>query len=402
MIASEEFGIVSSTSYWLSIDGDRLDDTDNLPGSASVVIVGGGLMGVATAYGLVEQGVDVVLLEAGRLAGGATGRSVGVFLPGTAPVEDVGHLSSVLRREGIDAGLQRRGHLSLASTHEVFEAFEGEVARRSPTAPQLKALDHRSCEEVTGVRIDKSFVGGRWMPSGQLINPVAVVHGLARALRLRGARIAQHTTVTEVHSGRAGRQVVCTTRTPVHARHVVYACNSAVTHLAPLAPRLVPRRGQVLATEPLPAIFPIGMAVDYGNVYWRQADDGVILIGGCRSRGGSGEEDTSTEAVTPAVQKALESFLPMAFPDLPPIRVRRRWSGIMDSSDDGRPVVGPLPRSEGQWVIAGFGGHGLPAGLGAGRALAESIISDRSSPLLSAYDPARLLPKYTRGQIHAQ
>jgi glycine/D-amino acid oxidase-like deaminating enzyme len=64
----------------------------------------------------------------------------------------------------------------------------------------------------------------------------------------------------------------------------------------------------------------------------------------------------------------------------------------MDTTEDGRPVVGPLPDRDGQWVIAGFGGHGLPGALGAGQALAESIYADRLSPILTAFDPARLTP----------
>jgi sarcosine oxidase subunit beta len=389
-----------STSYWLSASDPCSDDKpDKIRSSSTVVIIGGGLMGIATAYGLAELGLDVLVLEADRLASGATGRNVGVFMPGTHPVEDVQLVQSVLCRERIAAGFERRGHLALASTADVFAGFEAEVSRRTPTAPPLEAIDHQACEEVVGMRIDPRFVGGRWMPDGYLVDPLRLVHGLARAARRMGAAIATHTAVTQVVATRPGEFTVWTKRECIRAQHVVYACSSALPSLAPGAPHVHPRRGQVLATERLPRIFTVGMAVDYGSVYWRQTDDGAVLIGGCRSSAPAGEEDTDAPQVTEHVQRALRGFLLSVFPNLPPIRVRLRWAGIQDSTEDGRPIVGRLPDRDGQWVIAGFGGHGLPAGLGAGRALAESISTNQTSPILTAFDPARLMMPQRAGGL---
>jgi glycine/D-amino acid oxidase-like deaminating enzyme len=71
------------------------------------------------------------------------------------------------------------------------------------------------------------------------------------------------------------------------------------------------------------------------------------------------------------------------------VRVERRWAGVMDYTADGRPLVGPVPGAAGQWVIAGFGGHGLPAGLGAGRAVARAVTTGRPPAELEPYVPAR-------------
>jgi gamma-glutamylputrescine oxidase len=134
------------------------------------------------------------------------------------------------------------------------------------------------------------------------------------------------------------------------------------------------------------------MAVDWGTVYWRQIPDGTILLGGYRNL------DPDTEigpalGINPMIQQGLADFLPGAFPGFPVVKVRARWSGLMDATADGRPLIGPLNSARNRWIIAGFGGHGLPVGLGAGQALAEAITTGRLPTILEPYDPCRFFVK---------
>jgi gamma-glutamylputrescine oxidase len=384
----------AAPTHWLTtVDTGMFPAPDALPSCAGAVVIGGGLMGVATAYWLARLGVDALLVEARQLAWGASGRNAGVFLSGLHPIEDGALVQSVLLDEHIDASYERTGHLALAASTGVFEQFRAEVARRPPAAPPLHALDHRDCEDLLGMRIAPEFVGGRWMPDGHAIHPARLVYGLACSALREGANIATDTRVTRVHpTGGRTRFEVQTTRGRINTERVVYACNTAVTDFHPVLRRFVdPARGQVMATEPLPRIFRSCLAVDFGTVYWRQASDGTVVVGGCRDSAKGGEESTTRERVNPRVQRALDAFLPRAFPGFPPFVVSRRWAGIMDRTIDGRPVVGALPDTDGQWVIGGFGGHGMPAALGAGRALAETITTGRTSALLAPFDPGRLL-----------
>jgi glycine/D-amino acid oxidase-like deaminating enzyme len=361
-----------------------------LPGKAQVVIIGGGWMGVATAYWLARLGVEVLLLEARWLAWGATGRNAGVFLPGSQPLEDPGLVRSVLHAEQIDAGYAEPGHLTLASRGEVWEKINDEVARRPSGSPPLHALDHAACEDLLGMRVNGGFAGGRWLPHGGLVHPVRLAYRVAGAALRHGATIATRTRAVGVRprTGREGYEVR-TTRGPVRADALVLACNLAVTDFIPqLRGVITPIRGQVMATEPLARIFRMGLAVDWGTVYWRQADDGAIVIGGCRDQDADAET-SPRELVNSCIQDALDRFLPDAFPGFPPFRVRRRWAGIMDCAVDGRPVVGALPHAPGQYVIAGFAGHGLPTGLGASRALARIIAGWPGAEELAPYDPGR-------------
>lgn len=358
---------LTAEPYWLSQAGSAsFPSPETLPASTAVLIIGGGLMGVATAYWLARLGVGVVLLERGGLACGATGRNAGLALHSSRPVEDASLIEAVLADENIDAGYDRTGHLALASSGEVWDRISTEVARRSPQAPSLHALDHAECESLLGMRVDHRYLGGRWLPSGRVIHPVRLVHGLAVAARRRGVVIAPHTEVVGVASGK-----VEATRGTVRAEHVVFACGAATTRFVPrLHTSLRPVRGQMLSTAPVPRLFKLGMGVDWGTVYWRQHDDGAIILGG-------------------STHYALERFLPSTFPDFPPFTVASRWEGIMDYTPDDQPVVGSLSHEDGQWIIAGFGGHGMPAGVGAGRALAEHIVTGQPPESLAAFSPKR-------------
>ena len=384
-------------TYWLcDVDGQLFSAPDTIPPYAEAVIIGGGLMGVATAYWLARRGLDVLLAEAQRLAWGATGRNAGMFLSGLHPIEDGELVSSVLSEERIEAGYDRIGHLALAGSPAIFSQVQAEVARRPPGARPLHVLGRDACQDLLGMRIAPEFTGGRWMPDGQVIHPAKLVYGLAAAAMRRGAIIATQTRVNGVHPADGKACIgVETTRGRVEAECVVYACNSAITGFHPELRRFVaPKRGQVMATDPLPPIFRVGMAVDYGNVYWRQAGDGTLVIGGCRSSGIGAEENSAQERVNPRIQGALDAFLPHAFPGFPPFTIRQRWAGIMDCTIDGRPVVGALPHADGQWAIGGFGGHGLPGRLGAGKALAEAVATGRPPALLAPFDPGRLLTNH--------
>jgi sarcosine oxidase subunit beta len=151
---------------------------------------------------------------------------------------------------------------------------------------------------------------------------------------------------------------------------------------------LTPVRGQVLSTEPIKRVFNVGLAVDWGTVYWRQTAEGVIVMGGYRGLDRE-TETTSNEELNPAIQSALEGFLPKAFPDIPQIQVARRWAGIMDETPDEKPIVGQWPARSQTWVVAGFGGHGLPPALGATRALASSIAQGQITTELDPLSPDR-------------
>jgi gamma-glutamylputrescine oxidase len=378
------------STYWLSTLGaEPFEPPPTLPSETDAVVVGGGLMGVATAYWLARARRSVLLVEAERLCGGATGRNAGLMLPSSSTLEEPRLLQQVLADEAIQAEYETPGHLALASSEPCWEAFQSEAAQSRERGGSLQALDLTSCEDLVGRRLSSLFLGGRWFPRGSVVHSARLVLGLARAAERHGAVVAVGTRALEV-TGKAAkdRLFVTTTRGRVEARHVVYACNFRTAALVPeLAAVFQPTVAQVLSTAPLPPVFRIGLGVDWGSIYWRQVPGGSIVLGGGSrplSDDGSGADDLDAE-----LQERLEGFLARAFPGFPELTVSGRWAGVMDYSKDGRPVVGPLDGDLRRWVVAGFGGHGMPAGLSVGKGIAEGITSGQVPAPLTPLAPSR-------------
>lgn len=381
------------STYWLSNLGfDPFATPSGLPGEADAVVIGGGLMGVATAYWLARAERSVVLVEAEELCGGATGRNAGLMLPSSSALEQPRLLREVLEEEAIDAEYATPGHLALASSESCWEAFQAEAGRSRERGGSLQTLDLKACEDLIGQRLSDRFFGGRWYPQGGVVHSARLVYGLARAAERRGAVVAVQTRALGVTSQAASDRLrVATTRGPVAARHVVYACNFKTAALLPqLDTVLQPTVAQVLSTAPLPPVFRVGLGVDWGSVYWRQTTDGAIVLGGgSEPLAGDGGDDRRADGLDARIQNRLEGFLSRAFPDLPDFTVSRRWFGVMDNTRDNRPIAGPLGPDPRCWVVAGFGGHGMPAGVSVGKGIAEGIATGDVPSAMAPLAPSR-------------
>jgi len=345
-------------------------------------------MGVATAYWLARSGAGVELLEANKLASGATGRNAGLMLHGSSQLEDPALVDQVACDEGLDFEYRRPGHLALASSEAIWEKIRNEVRIRPASASPLYALDIACCEDLLGMKISPAFFGGRWYPSGGVVHSGRFVHSLAQAARRRSARIYSDTRAIALDASPGG-ETITTNRGTVTASHVLHATASGVAALLPeMASILSCLRAQMMATTPVPPVFKCGLGVDWGDVYGRQLDTGVFVLGGCGAERLSSDSDDS-DSINPAIQSKLARFLPEAFPSFPGFTVREQWAGILDCTRDGKPLIGAHPARRNHWVIAGFNGHGMPGALGAGRALADAILTGSVPRCLENYNPGR-------------
>ena len=240
------------------------------------------------------------------------------------------------------------------------------------------------------MRINAGYLGGRWLPYAGVVHPARLMYGLASAAIRRGAVIAQRTPVTRMMVNPRGDGVMLETPSArIRARRVVLACGIATRRLwRGLRHVLSAARGQMLATTPMPHVFDVGLAIDWGTAYWRQADDGAVILGGCRGANDAMEASARPQLNT-SIQARLTSFLPSVFPDLPPVTVARRWAGIMDETPDGRPLAGACSHAHDLWLLAGFGGHGLPPALGAAHALVQEMMYEQRVSELEPFDPLR-------------
>jgi gamma-glutamylputrescine oxidase len=378
---------VPTRSYWL----DRpLGPIPVRPGSGpvEVVVVGGGVSGCACALSLAKGGLRVRLIDAGRVAGGASGRNGGFALRGGAARYDEARAAL-----GADAA-----RMLWALSEEALERVErlagawfrrvGSV-RLAADAAELDALG-RECDALGAdglaagqpVRLspplDRLYAGGFLQPLDGALDPARFVRGLAARAAQAGVEIGEH------------RPLEAAALDHLDADAVVVAVDGSTATLLPeLAPYVLATRGQVLVTEPLAGrLFPRPHYARGGYDYWQQLPDRRLLLGGRRDRSPETER-TDADATTPLIQAELD-LLAAALLGAPPA-VSHRWSGCWGETPDRLPLAGRVPGRERLWVAAGYSGHGNVLGLACGEQVARAILGERP-PELALFDPLRLFP----------
>jgi gamma-glutamylputrescine oxidase len=371
-------------SWWLSEPRKPLL-VRALDGPPDVEIVGGGVTGCSTALALARAGRRVRLHEARELAGGASGRNGGFALRGGAMAYDVARewlggdraaeywraTEAAIERMASLAGeaLRREGSLRLAADDE-----ERDELRREHDALRDDGFAVEWRDEVPAA-LDGRFLAAMFHPADGLVQPAHFVRRLAALAASAGAELLEYDRVESLDDVEADVVLVATDGYPSGL-------------LGPLEGLIIPTRGQMIATEPLPEqLFPIPHYGRHGFDYWHQNDEGRLIAGGFRDVDLT-TEFTAHEKTTEPIQHALEQFAADVIGW--PVQVTHRWAGIFGFVPDLLPVVGRVPGDERLWVAGGYSGHGNVLGFLCGQLVAGAILGE-PDPLLEAFEPARLL-----------
>lgn len=403
-----------------------------LPKEADVVVIGGGVIGVMTAFYLAEQGAQVVLCEKGRVAGEQSSRNWGWIRQqgrdfGELPVmmESLRLWQGLAAELGPELGFQQEGVLYLARTEAELAQFD---AWRAEAVGYGLDVQMRGAGQLAGMIAGHRapWIGGLFTASDAQAEPWRAVPLLADAAARRGAVIVEDCAVRCLD--RAGGRIagVITEKGRIACAQVVVAGGAwsslflrregvALPQLSVLA--------SVMATGPLPHVFG-GGAADDRFAFRRRADGGYTLApGGSHDffigpdafrhmgvylptlmrdfwsthlrpfapagypdgwgtkRRWSGDETSPFEAMrilipkpnAKALRDVAKNFA-AAFPQigLPPIV--SSWAGMIDTLPDVVPVVDRIAAIEGLVVATGMCGHGFGIGPGMGRVVADLVL----------------------------
>lgn len=382
-------------SFWHDSVADDLTPRAALDGDtdADVVIVGGGLTGLWTAWYLTERdpGMRILVIERDIAGFGASGRNGGwcsaLFPRSTA---------SLARRHGLDAALAMRRAM-IETIDEVGRAAESagvacDFARGGTVAYARSAVQARAARAdvaeaarfgVDDVRwLDAADVGaagalgGTWDAHCARLHPAKLVRGLARALESRGVRIAEATAARRIGPGR-----VETDRGVVHADWVVQATEGYGAGLPGTHRRILPLYSLMIATEPLPDAFwdEIGLAhgqtfTDYRHllIYGQRTADNRFAFGGRGARYHWGSAIRDEYDRVPRVFDHLRRTLGELFPSLGDARVTHSWGGPLGVPRDWHASV-EVDRGTRIARAGGYVGDGLSTTNLAGRTLADLV-----------------------------
>ncbi len=367
------------------------------PSRFRVAIVGGGIVGLFTAYRLLAAGAGpVVVLDRGYLASGASGRNGGGVRQQWETVatvrlarEAVREWQGFPREFGYNIWFRQGGYLFLAMDDDEMERLE--TVR---SAVRSEGLDARRLavgdlpRRVPGICLD-GIAGATYLASDGTLYPFPAVWGVYEAVRRMGGVLRYGEEVIGIRRAE-GRAVGVVTRSgPVAADWVVNAAGAwsgAISRSAGLAPPNRASRHEILATEPLkPFLTPMVVRLTDG-LYFSQTMRGEI-VGGLtlRTTGGPEGGSPSSAEFLRRMAVALTGLLPR----LGGLGVLRAWSGYYDDTPDGLPILGEDPEL-GRFVQAnGFGGHGFMLAPASSRRIASVILGERSDLDPEQFGPAR-------------
>ena len=419
--------------------------TNPIPSSADVVVVGGGIVGVSTAYFLARKGVSVALFEKGRIAGEQSGRNWGwVRQQGRSPIElplmmqSLGVWQGLSAELGEDVGFRQSGSLYLAESPTELEALAEWLPVARAHGLDTRMLSTSALDEVLrpdGVK----WAGAMYTASDGRAEPNRASAAIARGAARAGARIFTSCAVRGIERA-AGRVGVAITEHGVVATRAVVCAGGAWTRLfcgslGVTVPQLTVL-GSVARTAPADQVLA-GEAWSPRVAIRRRADGGYTV-----AHGGS-----FLHSITPATFRFAGKFLPALrqghgstrlmiggeffralvtparwrldvpspferervldplpeprvlaqvraalhrwFPAIASAPFVETWGGMIETSPDVLPIISRVEGLEGFHVATGFSGHGFGIGPGAGKLIADLVTGAAGADEVSAFRLSR-------------
>jgi gamma-glutamylputrescine oxidase len=352
-----------------------------------VCVIGGGLAGLTTARELARKGWSVVLLEANRLAGHASGRNTGFVLPGFGADADkliarVGFERTkdlwTLAQAGLDyvrdtiaaeqaPGVDPEDGWLYVSKQDNSDEFVKDVALLGELGCEIEGWPTERVREV--LRSERYFYAINYLRA-LAIHPLNYALALAAAAERDGARIFENTPALSIDPSGVRKRIV-TPGARLRANHVVLCGNLGLKSLMPrLAATMVPLTTYVVTTAPLGD--RLAEAVRYrGGVSDSDAADNHYRIIGSDRLMLSGRATTWVRNPRRYV-RALKADIKQTYPQLGDVEIDYAWAGTLGITMHRMPQIGEL--GPGVWLASGFGGHGLNTTAMGGNLIARAII----------------------------
>jgi sarcosine oxidase subunit beta len=374
--------------------------------TAEVAIIGGGIMGVSTAYYLAKRGVsDVIILEKDLLAQASTGLSVGGIrqqFSNPANIRLSQESVEVFERFedefGSDIKFRQVGYIFLARMEETWNDFLSDVETQRRQGVPVEVLSPAEIKQRWPYLNVDDLKGGTFGPEDGYADPYLAAMGFANSARKFGVRIEEKTEVTGIWIEGGIVQGIKTTKGLISAPAVVNVAGPWGGELARMAGSdlpVKPFRRQVFMTKSFDAIpRPVPMIIDQDvTFYFRGEEPGIIM-------GMSNPDEPSSFNLNvdrDFLEKVIEAAVHRA-PVLEKAEILRGWGGLYAITPDDNPIIGEVPGVEGLFSAIGFSGHGFQQAPAVGLILSQLIIDGHTNFDLKPFSYDRFEKKEQAGE----
>lgn len=394
---------------------------------ARAVVIGGGVVGVATLYHLAKKGwSDVVLLERKELTSGSTWHAAGLlplfnlsYSVGQIHKYSVGLYPQLEAETGQHVGFKRVSNIRLARTRDRWDEYMYYAGVARTIGVTVEGLTPAEVKALWPLCDIAGIIGAIRHPDDGYIQPADLTQAFAKGARTLGAEINRNTAVTAIEWTPSGEWRVKTDAGDIVCEHVVSATGNFARKtgaMVGLDIPVMPVQHQYIVTEPHPALLErkrqglpeMGVLRESDSSWYLREENGGFLLGpyengapACYIDGPGAESEyelfqEDIDRLVPHIETAI-----VRVPAFGEVGVKKVYNGAIAYTPDGSPIIGPAWDVPNFWLNEGHS-FGVTAAGGAGWQLAEWIVEGEPTIDMLGVDPRRFGPYASRGYLKAK
>jgi sarcosine oxidase subunit beta len=380
----------------------------NLPTTADIVIIGGGVMGASAAYHLAQRGLkNIVLLEKENFFGqGATGRCAGgvryQFSTEINVKLSIASLPMIERFKeelGQDVSYKQCGYLLVATTEKEVSVFKHNVEMQNGLGVSTELLSGDEVRKrLPQMRFDDALAG-TFNPKDGVVDPNSVVQGYISAAQKMGVQVFTGSEVIGINLKGDSVENVRTSIGTIKTGMILNASgpwSGQIAQMAGIQLPLIPLRRQMFTTSPLkelPQDFPF--VIDFArSLYFHREGEGLLIGMSNQNEQPGFDQNVDEDFELVNLEAAIERM-----PLVEKAQRASHWAGLYEVTPDAHPIYGSTPVN-GYYVCTGFSGHGFMHGPISGKLMSEIILDGKYSSVdvsmldLKRFEEVRMIQEY--------